>query len=150
MMKTLALALSSLALAALCTMPVYAKDTSGPVTCTDGTTSPHGGRGACSKHGGIKKDAAPAKAEAAAAAPAAAAKPAAATPAMPAAPAAAAAKPAAAASAAGASSAAHSVNSDAAGAIAKCKDGSYSHAKTHTGACSKHGGVGEWLDGSKK
>jgi hypothetical protein len=24
-----------------------------PVTCKDGTTSPHGGRGACSRHGGI-------------------------------------------------------------------------------------------------
>ena len=26
-----------------------------PVTCKDGTTSPHGGRGACSGHGGIDK-----------------------------------------------------------------------------------------------
>ena len=54
----------------------------GPVTCNDGTTSPHGGRGACSGHGGINKGAA-------AAAPAAApAAPAAATAAAPAAPAA--------------------------------------------------------------
>jgi hypothetical protein len=30
-------------------------DTSSPVTCKDGTTSPHGGRGACSGHGGIDK-----------------------------------------------------------------------------------------------
>ncbi len=30
---------------------------SGPVTCKDGTTSPHGGRGACSGHGGIDKSA---------------------------------------------------------------------------------------------
>lgn len=30
-------------------------DTSTPVTCKDGTTSPHGGRGACSGHGGIDK-----------------------------------------------------------------------------------------------
>ena len=145
-MKTIALALASLVLATVCTMPVYAADTSGPVTCTDGTTSPHGGRGACSSHGGIKKDAAPAAA-------ATAAKPAptaAATPAAPAAPAAAPAKPAAAASAASASTAAHSVNSDATGATAKCKDGSYSHSKTHSGTCSKHGGVADWLDGSKK
>jgi hypothetical protein len=32
-----------------------------------------------------------------------------------------------------------------AGAEAKCKDGAYSHAKTHTGACSHHGGVAQWL-----
>jgi hypothetical protein len=27
-----------------------------------------------------------------------------------------------------------------------CKDGTYSHAKGHSGACSRHGGVAEWLD----
>ena len=32
-----------------------------------------------------------------------------------------------------------------AGATARCKDGSYSHAKTHRGACSGHGGVAEWM-----
>lgn len=31
-----------------------------------------------------------------------------------------------------------------AGAIAECKDGTYSHAKARTGACSRHGGVGRW------
>ena len=31
-----------------------------------------------------------------------------------------------------------------AGAIAQCKDGTYSHAKARTGACSRHGGVGKW------
>jgi len=41
-----------------------------PVTCKDGTTSPHGGRGACSGHGGIDK-AATAKGNGGAAAPAA-------------------------------------------------------------------------------
>ena len=30
------------------------------------------------------------------------------------------------------------------GATAKCKDGTYSHAKQHSGACSHHGGVAEW------
>src|SRR4029077_11369862 len=29
------------------------------------------------------------------------------------------------------------------GATAKCKDGTFSHAKQHRGACSKHGGVAE-------
>jgi hypothetical protein len=29
---------------------------------------------------------------------------------------------------------------------AKCKDGTMSHSKQHSGACSHHGGVAEWLD----
>ena len=33
----------------------WAADTASPVTCKDGTSSPHGGRGACSGHGGIDK-----------------------------------------------------------------------------------------------
>jgi hypothetical protein len=33
---------------------------------------------------------------------------------------------------------------------ATCKDGTQSFAKNHSGACSRHGGVKEWLDGSKK
>lgn len=43
--------------AALLAMPALsgAADASTPVTCKDGTTSPHGGRGACSGHGGIDK-----------------------------------------------------------------------------------------------
>lgn len=36
-------------------------------------------------------------------------------------------------------------NSNPSGAIAQCKDGTYSHAKGHAGACSHHGGVGKWL-----
>jgi hypothetical protein len=150
-MNKLVLAVASLALAAICAVPVRAQDTSGPVTCSDGTTSPHGGRGACSKHGGIKKDATatPAATAAAPAAASAAAKPAAAPAAAPAATAksTAAAKPAAAAAPA---STGTSVNNDATGATAKCKDGSYSHSKTHSGTCSKHGGVATWLDGTAK
>lgn len=38
-----------------------------------------------------------------------------------------------------------SLDSNPAGAIARCKDGTYSHAKTHRGACSRHGGVANWL-----
>jgi hypothetical protein len=67
---------------------------SAPVKCKDGTTSPHGGRGACSGHGGIDKAASTGTAAAApaiAAAPATPAAPATAAPAAkPAAPAAAA------------------------------------------------------------
>jgi hypothetical protein len=36
------------------------------------------------------------------------------------------------------------------GATARCKDGLYSHAKGHTGACSHHGGVAKWLTPAKK
>jgi hypothetical protein len=50
--------------------PSYAQDTGSPVTCNDGTTSPHGGRGACSGHGGINKSAPAAATTAAPAAPA--------------------------------------------------------------------------------
>jgi hypothetical protein len=32
-----------------------------------------------------------------------------------------------------------------AGATARCKDGSYSMSKGHSGACSHHGGVDSWL-----
>jgi hypothetical protein len=33
-----------------------------------------------------------------------------------------------------------------AGATAKCKDGTFSQAKHHSGACSHHGGVAQWLN----
>ena len=33
---------------------------------------------------------------------------------------------------------------------AKCKDESLSYSKGHSGACSRHGGVAEWLDGTAK
>ncbi len=80
--------------AALAALPVAgtAADATAPVTCKDGTTSPHGGRGACSGHGGIDKAATAkaaagstnAPAAAAAAPPAEAAAPAAPAPTAPA------------------------------------------------------------------
>ncbi|HEV2284570.1 MAG TPA: hypothetical protein VGR80_00895, partial [Steroidobacteraceae bacterium] len=51
----------ALCAAAFCAAPAVSLaqttsgSSSGPVTCKDGTTSPHGGRGACSGHGGIDK-----------------------------------------------------------------------------------------------
>jgi len=33
------------------------------------------------------------------------------------------------------------------GATGKCKDGTYTMATTHSGACSHHGGVDSWLPG---
>ena len=107
-------------------MTQWAHADSAPTMCSDGTTSTATGKGACSGHGGVQKAA---KAAAPAAAPA---TPAAAAPAM-----APAAKPAMAPAAAGAAPA---------GATAKCKDGTYSKSKSHSGACSKHGGVDSWMD----
>jgi hypothetical protein len=125
-------------------------------TCKDGTTSATIGKGACSGHGGVDKSAArAAKADAKAASKvakadvkadvkadtkasksaskAAKAEDKAATKvAKTSAPVATAAKTTAA-------------NTDPTGATAKCKDGTYSHAATHRGACSRHGGVSEWL-----
>lgn len=31
------------------------------------------------------------------------------------------------------------------GATAQCKDGTFSHSKQHSGSCSRHGGVAQWL-----
>jgi hypothetical protein len=118
-----------------------------PKTCTDGTTSTATGKGACSGHGGVQK-AAKTKAATAATAPAAPAAPAAVTAAAPAAaPAAAAAAPAAAKTSTATKSAptATASNTDPTGATAKCKDGTYSKSQHHSGTCSSHGGVAEWL-----
>jgi hypothetical protein len=101
------------------------------VTCTDGTTS-KGGRGACSKHGGVKG----------AAVPAATAAP---TPAAPAAAKAAAPSAPVATKAAVKASTKKGEDNDPTDAIAQCKDGMYSHAANHRGACSKHGGVAKFL-----
>ena len=132
------------------------------VNCKDGTTS-KGGKGACSHHGGVvKATAAPAPAEATPAKPAATvsckdgttskpgkgacshhggvgaavaaapANPPAAIPGTPPSPVIAKAKTTAPATASG-------------DATALCKDGTSSHAQHHRGACSKHGGVQQWL-----
>jgi hypothetical protein len=34
------------------------------------------------------------------------------------------------------------------GATALCRDGTYSFSQTHSGTCSHHGGVSQWLDGA--
>lgn len=144
--------------------PVSAATQSGPVTCVDGTTSPHGGKGACSGHGGIKKaEAAKEKEKPATEKPAKdtkktskskkkaeATEAPAAAPATQAAPAPAAAPSRAKPAKTETTGSKASGNTDPSGATARCKDGTYSHAKTHQGACSRHGGVAEWLDGSGK
>ena len=140
------------------------------LTCKDGTTSTATGRGACSGHGGVDRSAKTSKADAKAAkAEARAAKVDAkadtkvaktetkaevkAT------------KPTAKATKAEKATAkavesdvkqtaktpnatvtrTKASNTDPTDATAKCKDGTYSHAATHRGACSRHGGVAEWL-----
>ena len=112
-----------------------AKVATSQVKCTDGTSS-DGGRGACSSHGGIDRGttqatraAAKADVKAAKAQERAAVR---AAPRLPAAPAA----------VAGSGS---REDNNPAGAIAKCKDGMYSHAANRRGACSRHGGVASWM-----
>jgi hypothetical protein len=120
-------------------MPSFAADPA-PTTCKDGTTTTSTGKGTCSGHGGVQK--------AAKAKPATAAAPAAAAPAP-------AAAPAASTTAAKSSTATKSApttaasNTDPTGATAKCKDGTYSKSAHHSGTCSSHGGVAEWLTATK-
>lgn len=126
-------------------LPSYAADSANPTTCKDGTTSAATGKGACSGHGGVQK---PTQAKPAAAAATGSAMPAAAAPAATAAPAPAAAPTAPAAKSAPATKSAPTTaagNTDPTGATAKCKDGTYSKSQHHSGTCSSHGGVAEWL-----
>jgi hypothetical protein len=110
--------------------------------CADGTTSNSTGRGTCSGHGGARGAEATSKVTGAPIrAPGTAASPRASVPTPRAS-----AKARARAdenSAVVRSGAAEDNNS--AGAIARCKDGLYSHAKNRRGACSRHGGVASWL-----
>jgi hypothetical protein len=117
----LAMSLLAFALA----LPVRAADTA-TTTCKDGTTSTATGRGACSGHGGVQKAAA-----------------------APAAPAAAPAAQPKSSTASKSAPTAKAGNTDPTGATAKCKDGTYSKSQHHSGTCSSHGGVAEWLDGQK-
>lgn len=107
--------------------------------CKDGTTSTATGKGACSGHGGV--DAAKTKA---AAKSAKAAKSSSKSKATPAVATAASVKPASPAKK-DVAAAKSGNDKDAAGATAQCKDGTYSHAASHSGACSKHGGVAKFL-----
>lgn len=139
------------------------------VTCKDGTTSTATGRGACSGHGGVNKSAAKAtKSETKSATKAAKAETKVAKSEAKADTKAAKADTKADTKAAtkseksaekatskavssdvresGKSAATTTAaNTDPTNATAKCKDGTYSHAATHRGACSRHGGVAEWL-----
>ena len=117
-------------------LPALAADSGAPTTCKDGTTSTATGRGACSGHGGVQKAT---KGKPASDAPAAAAAPPAATAPAPTTPG------AAKSSASKSAPTAAASNTDPTGATAKCKDGTYSKSQHHSGTCSRHGGVAEWL-----
>lgn len=104
--------------------------------CADGTTSNSTGRGTCSGHGGAKgaeatskTTGAPVPAPGTAATPRASAR----------------ARARANANSAVVSGSGAAEDNNAVGAIARCKDGLYSHAKNRRGACSRHGGVASWL-----
>jgi hypothetical protein len=115
----------------------------GKVTCKDGTKSA-GGRGACSSHGGVMTAAMKATAKADAKAAKKADKKAASAKAGTKAT-----KAEKTATKTADATTAATDDHDATGAIAQCKDHTYSHAKSHQGACSRHGGVAKFLDGKK-
>jgi hypothetical protein len=102
--------------------------------CADGTTSNSTGRGTCSGHGGARGAEATSKTTGAPIpAPSTAAAPRASTSAR------------ARTSRSTASGSGASEDNNPAGAIARCKDGLYSHSHNRRGACSRHGGVATWL-----
>jgi hypothetical protein len=96
------------------------------VGCKDGTMSASG-RGACSHHGGVGKETERAEPVHPRETPRTEA-------------------PRSEAPRSEAGERAEGVDRNASGATARCKDGEYSHALHHTGACSRHGGVATWLD----
>jgi hypothetical protein len=104
--------------------------------CADGTSSNSTGRGTCSGHGGARGAEAtsratgePVPAPGTAATPRASAR----------------ARARANSNSAVVSGSGAAEDNNAAGAIARCKDGLYSHARNRRGACSRHGGVASWL-----
>ena len=113
------------------------------VTCKDGSTS-KGGRGACRGHGGIAKagettSAPPPPPRASRTpppVPPSGAMPSTTSRATP-------------PSQVAATTHGKAASTDPTGAIARCKDGVYWHSAHHQGACSRHGGVESWMDGSK-
>jgi hypothetical protein len=137
------------AIAAIATLPIASSQAQAAATiCKDGTTSAASGRGACSGHGGVNKKAIThqkkiVKSDVKAADRMARPMPAQAPSATPRASARARARANSNSAVVSGSGAAEDNN--AAGAIARCKDGLYSHARNRRGACSRHGGVGSWL-----
>jgi hypothetical protein len=116
------------------------------VTCKDGTTAKKG-KGACSHHGGVAKPAESGtsketkdsgKASSSSSSKSSSTKSSSSKSSS--------SQKAGSSTGSGGDQPAGSANSNPAGATARCKDGTYSHSKSHSGTCSKHGGVAEWLD----
>ena len=140
--RNLIFAAAIAAVASLSTAPLNAQ--AAATICKDGTPSVSSGRGACSGHGGVNKKALKhqkkgAKAEvkpsgdagmsASATSPKVSAK----------------ARARGNSNSGGASGSGAAEDNNPAGALARCKDGLYSHARNRRGACSRHGGVASWL-----
>jgi len=116
--------------------------------CKDGTTSVSSGRGACSGHGGVNKKAIKHQKKAVKGEVKAAdriAKPMPAPASTPTPRASVRARARVNSNSAVVSGSGAADDNNAAGAIARCKDGLYSHARNRRGACSRHGGVASWL-----
>jgi len=115
--------------------------------CKDGTKSATSGRGACSGHGGVDSAATAAakKSSKAAEKSAKTAEKNAKTTEKAAENNAKTEAKSVAKTSKAAEKAADKADKDAAGAIAQCKDGTYSHAKSTRGACSSHGGIAKTL-----
>lgn len=110
--------------------------------CADGTTSTATGRGACSGHGGVKGAEATSKTSGTVIPAPSTAAPPTSSPVPTASP--------RAQTRASTNSQVRAGNgggedNNPLGAIARCKDGMYSHAVHRRGACSRHGGVASWL-----
>jgi hypothetical protein len=113
--------------------------------CADGTTSNSTGRGTCSGHGGAKGAEVTSKATGApVAVPATAAPTVNSTPA-PTPRASTRARSRAATNSAVVSGSGAAEDNNPVGAIARCRDGLYSHAQHRRGACGHHGGVASWM-----
>jgi Protein of unknown function (DUF3761). len=113
--------------------------------CSDGTSSTAKGRGACSGHGGVKGAEVTSKVTGKAIPVPATAKPPKAAKVSTPVPRA---SPRAVTRANSNSAVAGNGSADdknPKGAVAQCKDGMYSHAVNHQGACGHHGGVARWM-----
>ena len=116
--------------------------------CIDGTRSVSSGRGACSGHGGVNKKAVTHQKRVVKSEVKAADRMARPVPAPVRAPtprASARSRVRANSNSAVVSGSGAADDNNRAGAIGRCKDGLYSHARNRQGACSRHGGVASWF-----
>ncbi|MDQ6717196.1 MAG: DUF3761 domain-containing protein [Gemmatimonadota bacterium] len=113
--------------------------------CSDGSASNASGRGACSGHGGVKGAEVTSKATGKAIPVPATASPPKVSKTMSPTPRAAPRAVTRANSNSAVSGNGSADDNNPNGAVAQCKDGLYSHAINHQGACGHHGGVARWM-----